>query len=95
VKSLRISFSDVSYIRGKVQYIHEGRELATGAFDINKKAELRILLPRSLGVVSVFAKIYNESMSNIVNVCCQKTSFDLKYDIYNLKIDVIYCQPYY
>ena len=87
MKSLRISFSDVSYIRGKVQYIHEGRELATGAFDINKKAELRILLPRSLGVVSVFARIYDESVTHIVNICCQKSSFDLDYDTFDLKIE--------
>ena len=87
MKSLGISFSDVSYLCGKVEYLHDGKDIGSGAFDINKTAELRILLPRSLGVVSVSAKIYNESMSNIVNICCRKTDFDLKYDTYNLKIN--------
>ncbi|MBQ3017237.1 MAG: glycoside hydrolase family 13 protein [Clostridia bacterium] len=87
MKSLRISFSDVSYLCGKVAYLHDGEDIGSGAFDINKKAELRILLPRSLGVVSVFAKIYNESLTNFVKICCQKSGFNLKNDTYTLRIE--------
>lgn len=86
MKSLRILSSDVSCFSGKIEYLHDGEDIGSGAFDISKKAELRILLPRSLGVVSVFAKIYDESMANIVNICCQKTCFDLKRDTYKLEI---------
>ena len=87
MKSLRILFSDVSYASGSVTYLHNGEDIGSGAFDINKKAEIRILLPRSLGVVSVFAKLYDESMKHIVNVCCQKIGFDLKNDTFKLQID--------
>ena len=86
MKSLRISIEDVSKYSGKVLYLHDGEDIGSGAFDINKNAEIRILLPRSLGVVSVFAKVYNESLTEYVKISCQKTNFDLKYDTYNLKI---------
>lgn len=86
MKSLRISFSEVSEFSGIAKYLHNGEDIGSGAFDINKKAEIRILLPRSLGVVSVYAKIYNESMTDFVKICCQKRAFDFKYDTYILEI---------
>ncbi len=86
MKSLRVTFSEVSEFSGKAQYLHNGENIGSGAFDINTKAEIRILLPRLLGVVSVYARIYDESMTNFVKICCQKCAFDLKYDAYKLEI---------
>ena len=87
MKSLRISFSDVSSYVGRVLYLHNGKELGTGAFELNKKAELRILLPRSLGVVSVFLKLYDESVSFTKKYECTRVSSDIQCDVYRLKLE--------
>lgn len=87
MKSLRISFSDVAYMTGRVLYLHNGKALGSGAFELNKKAELRILLPRELGVVSVFLKLYDESVAFTKSYECVHLSSDLENDVYSLKID--------
>lgn len=87
MKSFRISFSDVSSMLGKVLYLHNGKVLDTGAFELNKKAELRILLPRELGVVSVFLKLYDETVAFDRLFECIHLSSDLENDVYSLKLD--------
>ena len=87
MKSFRISFSDVSSLHGRVLYLHGGKVLGTGAFELNKKAELRILLPRALGVVSAFLKCYDESVSFMKKYECTHISSDLENDVYSLKIE--------
>ncbi|MBE6537056.1 MAG: glycoside hydrolase family 13 protein [Ruminococcaceae bacterium] len=72
---------------GKVLYLHSGKELGTGAFELNKRAELRILLPRTLGVVSVFLKLYNESVSFFKKSECSHVSSDLENDVYRIRLE--------
>jgi len=87
VKSFRISFSDVSSLTGRVLYLHGGKALGSGAFELSKKAELRILLPRTLGVVSVFLKLYDETVSSLKRYECNYLFSDAENDVYCLKIE--------
>ena len=84
MKSLRVSYLDVSFATGSVSYLHDGKSLGSGAFEFNKKAELRILLPRALGVVSVLANLYDEYNRLIRTEECKLLSVDLKNDAYSL-----------
>ena len=63
--SLNFSESIVERSRGKIIYIHNGKDSATAAFEINEAAKIRILLPRSLGVVSVLAEVFNEAIDTL------------------------------
>ena len=87
MKSLRISYSDVSSLVGRVLYLHNGKALGSGAFELNKKAELRILLPRRLGVVSVFLRLYDESVAFVRTYECKLISSDLENEVYSLKLE--------
>ena len=87
MKSFRISYSDVSSLVGRVLYLHNGKALGSGAFELNKKAELRILLPRQLGVVSVFLRLYDESVSFVKDYECKRVSLVNENDEYSLKLE--------
>ena len=87
MKAFRISYSDIAYLKGRVIYFHSGKNVDSGAFELDKKAELRILLPRALGVVSVFARIYTESFNLIKNCALKLLYSDLDYDVYKLNIE--------
>ena len=87
MKSFRISYSDVSSLAGKVLYLHNGKALGSGAFELNKKAELRILLPRRLGVVSVFLRLYDESVTFVKTCECKYISSENENDVYSLKLE--------
>ena len=83
MNSLRISYSDVSYLSGKAIYLHNGEDIGSGAFELKEKAEIRILLPRQVGVVSVLAKVYDESFSPITEKRCELHSFDYQSESYS------------
>ena len=87
MKSFRVSYSDVSSLVGKVLYLHNGKTLGSGAFELNKKAELRILLPRQLGVVSVFLRLYDESVAFVRTYECKLISSKNENDEYSLKLE--------
>ena len=87
MESLRVSFSDVSSLVGRVLYLHNGKALGSGAFELNKKAELKILLPRGLGATSLALKLYDESVSLVGKYECHRISSNLENDVYSLKIE--------
>ncbi len=95
MKSLRIAYSDVSSFVGRVIYLHDGEDIGSGAFELKEKAEIRILLPRHVGVVSVFAKIYNEAFSLLRECECKIIKADNSCDIYSLTFDNIGVGLYY
>ena len=64
MRSLQFSNNRAQSLCGKISFIHNGENSSASAFEINEAASIRILLPRSLGVVSVLARFYNESFSN-------------------------------
>ena len=86
MNSLGISYSDVSKFTGKLVYLHNGEDIGSGAFELSEKAEIRILLPRAMGVVSAYAVIYTESFCKIGEFGCEIIDSDLKDDTYKLNI---------
>ncbi len=87
MKSLRISSSDIAYQKGFVQYLHNGKDIGSGAFELKENSELRILLPRFAGAVSTFLKIYDESFGLLGEFECEYIDSDFKYDIFSYKIE--------
>ena len=87
MRSFRISYSDVSSLVGRVLYLHNGKALGSGAFELNKKEELRILLPRQLGVVSVFLRLYDENVALMKTCECKLISSENENDEYSLKLE--------
>ena len=87
MRSFRISYSDVSSLRGRVLYLHNGKALGSGAFELNKKAELRILLPRRLGVFSVFLRLYDENVALMKTYECKLIFSGNENDEYSLKLE--------
>ena len=82
----RISYSDVSHLKGKLVYLHNGEDIGSGAFEKTKKAEIRILLPRAVGVVSVFATVYSEGMRVIAKKEARLVSSDGSGDVYSISL---------
>ena len=61
-------FSDCNALnsKGRILYIHNGLATSTDAFELSETAKIRILLPRSLGVVSVLSEVFNESLDTVL-----------------------------
>ena len=51
-------------ICGHISYVHNDISSHTTAYEINEKANIKILLPRILGVVSIDVEIFDESLSH-------------------------------
>ena len=58
--------SDISDTKVKIEYLHNGQNSMSSAFEINECATVRLLLPRKLGVVSVFIEIFNEAEDTLI-----------------------------
>ena len=86
---LRISPSDISYSKGKITYLHDGKDIGSGAFELKEKATLRILLPRFVGAVSVCLSIYSESLSLISEEKLELADFDYQNDTYLLDVSAL------
>ena len=84
---LRVCDSDISGAKGKVIYLHDGKDIGSGAFEFSEKSVLRILLPRYAGVVSVFATIYSEAFLPIKETCVSHMDSDLQGDTYELSLN--------
>ncbi len=85
----RVDSKDIIDCRGVVQYLHDGEDIGSGAFDLNESSEFRVLLPRRAGVVSVFAEIYNESQDRLLMKCYGALEdFGNTTDAFRIPIDV-------
>ena len=85
----RVDSKDLLAERGQVIYLHDGKDIGSGAFDLNESSLFRILLPRSAGVVSVLAEIYNESGKDLLQVCYGTPSdFNFTTDTFLIEVDV-------
>ena len=88
MRSLQFSNTRALGLEGKIIFIHNDEETSVSAFESNEVALIRILLPRALGVVSVYAYLYDESMTRTLN--CKPASWcgsEAEYDIYDLLVD--------
>lgn len=86
MKSVRISFSDISHINGEIQYLHNGKLVESGAFELKENAELKILLPRKAGAVGVFVRLYDANLVALGEYNCKLSGNDLKYDFFGYKL---------
>ena len=84
---LRISASDIAYAKAKLLYLHNGKSVGSGAFELKNSNSFRILLPRSVGVVSVCAKIYSEAFLMIKEEKMRQIGNDLYFDTYEMDIN--------
>ncbi len=85
----RVDSKDLLGDYGRVLYLHNGEDIGSGAFDLNERSELRVLLPRHAGVVSVYAEIYNESLSSRVMICYGRlTDYGYNFDNFSVPIEV-------
>jgi len=67
VNILRFLTPTQELLRGNLFYVRSCGVGHSTAFEINEKAQIRILLPRLLGVVSVNAEILDESFSRVID----------------------------
>lgn len=73
---------------GYVNYVHNGTPNYTTAYEINEKANIKILLPRILGVVSIDVEILDESLSSIKSVQnAEWTDLEEGFDAYEIPIN--------
>ena len=79
----RIDRRDLEFAKCKIVYLHDGKDIGSGAFDNTKNAEIRILLPRTVGAVSVSVNVFNESFSEEKSYKCNHISSDLYLDTYS------------
>ncbi len=95
VKSLRISASEISHLEGSIEYLHNGKNIGSGAFEITEKAELRILLPRAAGVVSAFSRLYDQSITSYKDIDAGLIESNLNYDVFQVRLENIPVGLYY
>lgn len=85
----RVDSKDLLTERGRVIYLHDGKDIGSGAFDLNESSVFRVLLPRSAGVVSVLAEIYNESCREVLQICYGRLSdYNFTTDAFTVELDV-------
>ncbi len=95
MKFLRIPFSDCAHIRGKVVYMQNGKSADSGALEKDGSAELKILLPRQAGVVSVYAVFHNESFTSSFKLAANYIGYSENFDEYRVDISGIYIGLYF
>lgn len=86
MKSVRISYNDISFLKGELKYLHNNEDIGSGAFELNENAELKILLPRIAGAVSVFLKLYDADLRFLGEHECRLEDNDFKSDTFSLKL---------
>lgn len=89
MRSLRFSINNAYDMRGRIHYFHDMKKTSTTAYEINEAALIQILLPRTLGVVSVNVNIYNESFSKcVLRSVCNWSGLKNDYDTYESEIRI-------
>ena len=74
--------------RCEYEYIHDGKGGISTAFHINKKAEIKINIPRSLGAIDVYLDIFGENATNkLCEIKAEWCSIDREFDSYIFEIN--------
>ena len=60
----RISDDSLFGYKGRLSFIHNGREDISSAFDARQKAKINLLLPRTLAVTKATLSVYDEERVN-------------------------------
>ena len=94
MRSLRFSDNRVDNLYGKVSYFHNGKKTSSPAFLTDEAALIRILLPRTLGVVSVYICISDESMSrNLAYTPGEWAGTYKEFDVYDFSLNLSNVDP--
>ena len=90
MKFLQLGGTGYDTCEGRVLYLHNGKESLTTAFDVNESQAIRVLLPRLLGVVSVYVDIYTENLSLIKHsVKAQWCDIRDGYDVFDAPLSFV------
>ena len=73
-------------MKGQLFYLHSGKDIGSGAFDLKERSELKIRLPRAVGVSSVIFKIFKENMELYGSFEGKASFSDHNTDVYSLSI---------
>ena len=86
--SIDFSGIDLATVNAKIEYTHNGKASTSPAFEINECGAVRILLPRSLGVVSVFIEVFNEAEDTLVyKNTLEWSDIRLEFDVFEHTFD--------
>lgn len=88
MRSLHFSDNGAFNTCGSVFYVQRAKRTEETAYEINEAASIQVLLPRSLGVVSVNTNVYDESCSRVLlHANGEWISLEDGSDVYNIRID--------
>ena len=84
MRSLHFSDNSAFNTCGSVFYFHNEKKNHVTAYEIDEAAQIQMLLPRTLGVVSVSINLYDESGANVIrHIEAQWNGLDEGCDVYN------------
>lgn len=74
--------------RCEYEYIHDGKGGISTAFHINKKAEIKLNVPRSLGAIDVYLDVFGENaMDKLFEIKASWSGIDREFDSYIFEIN--------
>ena len=79
---------DLPNMPTRYAYIHNGRERSSCAFEISKKSEITLFIPRSLSAGEVYLEVYDESLGRMLaQYAGEWSGISCGTDIYTFKIE--------
>ena len=89
MRSLHFSDNSAFNTSGSVFYFHNEKKTHVTAYEIDEAAKIQMLLPRTLGVVSVSINLYDESGKNVLkHIESQWSSLSAGCDVYDASLDL-------
>ena len=89
MRSLHFSDNSAFNTCGSVSYFHNEKKSQVTAYEIDEAAQIQMLLPRTLGVVSVSINLYDESGTNVLkHIESQWSDLFNGFDVYNASLDL-------
>ena len=89
MRSLHFSDNSAFNTSGSIFYLHDKKRDRVTAYEIDEAAQIQMLLPRTLGVVSVSINIYDESGTSVIQrVGSSWIGLADGCDVYNATLDL-------
>ena len=89
MRSLHFSDNSAFNTSGSVFYFHNEKKTHVTAYEIDEAAKIQMLLPRTLGVVSVSINLYDESGTNVLkHIESQWSDLSAGCDVYDASLDL-------
>ena len=82
------SVVEMNHNRAEYEYIHNGKQSISTAFEIKEKAEIKLDIPRTLGTTNAYMEIYDENAcAKILEIEGEWDGIDGEYDCYVFDIN--------